>query len=80
MGPTDAPNIQIVGKIKGPHGLRGLLKVSSFTDPPVNLKNYNAVYVSKDEGRSWEGLLAFDLKSMLFDHLAISIFVPLLYN
>tara|TARA_Y100001933_G_C18772823_1_gene468988 strand:+ start:150 stop:674 length:525 start_codon:yes stop_codon:yes gene_type:complete len=71
MGRTDAPNIQIVGKIKGPHGLRGLLKVSSYTDPPVNLKNYNAVYVSKDEGRSWGSLLAFDLKSNNRDFLGV---------
>ena len=35
MDRTDAPNIQIVGKIKGLHGLRGLLKVGSYTDPPL---------------------------------------------
>ena len=71
MDLTDAPNIQIVGKIKGPHGLRGLLKVSSYTDPPVNLKNYNAVYVSKDQGRSWGSLLEFDLKSNNRDFLGV---------
>ena len=63
MDRADAPDIRIVGKIKGPHGLRGLLKVTSYMDPPVNLKNYNTVYVSKDEGLSWGSLLEFDLKS-----------------
>ena len=63
MDRTDAPNIQIVGKIKGAHGLKGFVRVSSYMDPPVNLKNYNAVYISKDEGLSWGSLLEFDLKS-----------------
>ena len=54
MDRSDAPNIQIVGKIKGPHGLKGFVKVSSYTDPPVNLKSFSAVYLSKDEGLNWE--------------------------
>ena len=60
MDRSDAPNIRIVGKIKGPHGLKGLVKVSSYTDPPVNLKNFSAVYLSKDEGVSWGNLLEMD--------------------
>ena len=62
MDLSDAPNIQIVGKIKGPHGLKGFVKVSSYTDPPDNLKNFNAVFLSKDEGLSWGNLLKFDLR------------------
>ena len=62
MDLSDAPNIQIVGKIKGPHGLKGFVKVSSYTDPSDNLKNFNAVFLSKDEGLSWGNLLKFDLR------------------
>ena len=71
MGRIDAPNIQIVGKIKGAHGLKGFVRVSSYMDPPVNLKNYNAVYISKDEGLSWGSLLEFDLKSNNRDFLGV---------
>ena len=63
MDRADAPNIQIVGKIKGAHGLKGFVRVRSYMDPPVNLKNYNAVYISKDEGLSWGSPLKFDLRS-----------------
>ena len=63
MDRSDAPNIQIVGKIKGAHGLKGFVRVRSYMDPPVNLKNYNAVYISKDEGLSWASPLEFDLRS-----------------
>ena len=71
MDRTDAPNIQIVGKIKGAHGLKGFVRVSSYMDPPGNLKNYNAVYISKDEGLSWGSLLEFDLKSNNRDFLGV---------
>ena len=71
MDRTDAPNIQIVGKIKGAHGLKGFVRVRSYMDPPVNLKNYNAVYISKDEGLSWGSPLKFDLRSNNRDFLGV---------
>ena len=71
MDRSDAPNIRIVGKIKGPHGLKGLVKVSSYTDPPVNLKSFSAVYLSKDEGLNWGNLLEFDLRSNNKDFLGV---------
>tara|TARA_A100001011_G_scaffold340207_1_gene372174 strand:- start:808 stop:1332 length:525 start_codon:yes stop_codon:yes gene_type:complete len=71
MGRLDTPNIQVVGKIKGPHGLKGLLRISSYTDPPVNLKNYIAVYISKDDGVSWGSLLVLDLRSNSRDFLGV---------
>ena len=63
MDRADAPNIQIVGKIKGAHGLKGFVRVMSYMDPPVNLKNYNSGYISKDEGLSWGSPLKLDLRS-----------------
>ena len=71
MDRSDAPNIQIVGKIKGPHGLKGFVKVSSYTDPPVNLKSFSAVYLSKDEGLNWGNLLEFDLRPNNRDFLGV---------
>ena len=71
MDRSDAPNIQIVGKIKGPHGLKGFVKVSSYTDPPVNLKSFSAVYLSNDEGLNWGNLLEFDLRPNNRDFLGV---------
>ena len=71
MDRSVAPNIQIVGKIKGPHGLKGFVKVSSYTDPPVNLKSFSAVYLSKDEGLNWGNLLEFDLRPNNRDFLGV---------
>ena len=71
MDRTDAPNIQIVGKIKGAHGLKGFVRVSSYMDPPVNLKKYNAVYISQDDGLSWGSPLEFDLRSNNKDFLGV---------
>ena len=71
MDRSDAPNIQIVGKIKGPHGLKGFVKVSSYTDPPVNLKSFSAVYLSNDEGLNWGNLLEFGLRPNNRDFLGV---------
>ena len=74
MDRIDAPIIQIVGKIKGAHGLKGFVRVISYMDPPVNLKNYNAVYISEDEGLSWASPLEFDLRSnntVSYTHLTL---------
>ena len=71
MDRADAPNIQIVAKIKGAHGLKGFVRVRSYMDPPVNLKNYNAVYISKEEGLSWGSPLKFDLRSNNRDFLGV---------
>ena len=56
-------NIQIVGKIKGPHGLKGLVKVTSYTEPLSNLKGFSTVHISTDEGLSWGNQLEFGLRS-----------------
>ena len=50
MRPTD---IVVVGKIQTAHGLRGLLKVHSFTDPPNNFAKYSDCYISKNNGSDW---------------------------
>jgi 16S rRNA processing protein RimM len=50
MRPTD---IVVVGKIQTAHGLRGLLKVRSFTDPPNNFEKYSDCYISKNTRSDW---------------------------
>ena len=50
MLPTD---IVVVGKIKNAHGLKGLLKVTSFTDPPDNLAKFSDCFISKNNGSDW---------------------------
>lgn len=50
MLPTD---IVVVGKIKNAHGLKGLIKVNSFTDPPNNLAKFSDCFISKNNGSDW---------------------------
>ena len=71
MDRSSALNIRTVGKIKGPHGLKGLVKVTSYTEPSLNLKSYRTVYISKDEGHNWGSQLEFDLRSNKKDFLGV---------
>ena len=41
-------NIVVVAKIGAPHGVRGQLKLHSFTTPPKNILNFNELYYQKD--------------------------------
>lgn len=50
MLPTE---IVVVGKIKNVHGLKGLVKAGSYTDPPENLSNYSDCYLSTNDGLDW---------------------------
>ena len=71
MDRSSALNIRTVGKIKGPHGLKGHVKVTSYTEPSLNLKSYRTVYISKDEGHNWGSQLEFDLRSNKKDFLGV---------
>ena len=45
----------VVGKISSAYGIKGWLKVNSYTDPATNILQYNPLYLqSRDSKQSWE--------------------------
>ena len=52
----------IVGKLGGPHGVRGWIKVLSYTDPRENLFEYTPWLIERpsDRGAQWQG---YDVES-----------------
>lgn len=51
-----APESRIVlGQLGGAHGVKGWLRVNSYTQPPENILNYSPWYLDRDgEGGLWE--------------------------
>lgn len=49
----------IVGRFGAPYGIKGWLRVTSFTDPPQNIENYRPWYVSSQRGWEEVGLVGF---------------------
>ncbi len=47
-GGTSGDGVVVLGKIIGPHGVRGWLKVRSYTRPPDNLLGYRTWLVGHD--------------------------------
>ena len=45
----DPDNLVVIGKITGVHGVKGWLKVYSFTDPISNIFDYPQCYVRRDK-------------------------------
>lgn len=55
---TNNPNKVIIGRIGSAFGVRGWVKIISFTDPPENILNYSKWQTSKDPSpREWQILL-----------------------
>ena len=40
-----------VGKVSSPHGIKGWLKVISYTDPIENILSYKEWFITNDEGK-----------------------------
>ncbi|MDH3640918.1 MAG: ribosome maturation factor RimM [Gammaproteobacteria bacterium] len=47
-----APDVVIVGRIGAPHGVRGWLRINSFTQPPGNLLEYRPWLIESAHGWS----------------------------
>ena len=43
----------VVGRIEGPYGVRGWLRVRSYTDPPENLTDYRPWHLDRNADGSW---------------------------
>ena len=43
----------VVGRIEGPYGVRGWLRVRSYTDPPENLTDYRPWHLDRTGDGSW---------------------------
>ncbi len=43
----------LLGKITKPHGIRGELKVLSYTEQLERFKRYDTLYLSRDDGKSY---------------------------
>ena len=43
----------VVGRIEGPYGVRGWLRVRSYTDPPENLTGYGPWHLDRNGDGSW---------------------------
>ena len=41
----------IVGKITGAHGIRGWVKVHSYTEPNTNILNFDPIYLKSSESK-----------------------------
>ena len=56
MAEEQPPRFVALGRVLGAVGLRGWLKVQSFTDPPENLLQYKAWELADLQGRrtSWQ--------------------------
>jgi len=64
---TDKKNI-CIGKILAPHGVRGLVKISLYTDAPENIIRYGKIF-DKSESKEFE----IELKSQQKDTFIASI-------
>lgn len=48
------PSRVTIGRIGAPYGLKGWVKVQSFTDPPSNLCNYSQGWLQHPEQNIWQ--------------------------
>jgi 16S rRNA processing protein RimM len=46
----DADKVTIIGRVNGAFGVRGWIKISSFTDPATNILNYLPWLMQQDDG------------------------------
>ncbi|WP_455200254.1 ribosome maturation factor RimM [Kaarinaea lacus] len=47
----------VVGKVSSAYGIKGWLKINSFTDPITNILQYDPLYLqSRDSRQSWEAI------------------------
>ena len=60
----------VVGRFGAPHGVRGDVKLQSFTEYPEDLFNYGSLFVSK--GRQWQPL-EFDKAKFAGKHFVVSV-------
>lgn len=60
--PTDPTNMIIVGKFGAPHGVRGWLKVYSFTEPLENILDYHPWQTETDQG--WQSVKVLETKPL----------------
>ncbi|EAW29653.1 16S rRNA-processing protein [marine gamma proteobacterium HTCC2143] len=59
---VDSSELVVIGKITAVYGVKGWVKVHSFTDPMENILGYQSYYLSggnKGTGESWQSL-SFD--------------------
>jgi len=47
-----APDVVVVGRIGAPHGVRGWVRINSFTEPPGNLREYRPWLIETASGWS----------------------------
>ena len=52
-GESERDAMVVVGRIEGPYGVRGWLRVRSYTDPPENLTGYRPWHLDRDGDGSW---------------------------
>jgi 16S rRNA processing protein RimM len=50
----------VMGRVSGSYGVRGWLKIQSFTRPPVNILSYTPWLVQRD--KDWQELVVLDGK------------------
>jgi 16S rRNA processing protein RimM len=50
IAPGDAGDVVVVGRIAGAFGVRGWVRVQSFTDPPENLLEYDPWLLESSDG------------------------------
>ncbi len=51
--PSERDAMVVVGRIEGPYGVRGWLRVRSYTDPPENLTDYRPWHLDRTGDGSW---------------------------
>ena len=49
----------MVAQIKSAHGLKGFVKIKSFTSPPENIVKFLIWFISDKEGKNWSRLPEF---------------------
>lgn len=52
--PATKPEWLVVGKITGPHGIKGWVKIHSFTDPDTNILDFRDLRIQR--GDTWEAI------------------------
>ena len=53
----------VVGRIEGPYGVRGWLRVRSYTDPPENLTDYRPWHLDRNGDGSWREVRVEQVRS-----------------
>lgn len=53
LGVSERDAMVVVGRIEGPYGVRGWLRVRSYTDPPENLADYRPWHLDRNGDGRW---------------------------